>query len=425
MSDYDAVIAGGGMVGATLANLLAVALPELRVAVVEGRQPESMPAADAEWSNRVSAVSGASRHILHAAGAWQGIDSARLSPYRRMVVWDSSGAADSESSLRFDSAELGVSELGHIVENRSIQAGLFGALARCSQIEWLCPDRVEAFDAEASQVIVSLSRNNTISTRLLVGADGANSSVRRIAGIEVRQRDYHQHALVATVATERDHAQTAWQRFLPEGPLAFLPLADGRCSIVWSTTPAAAESLLQCSEEEFIAALQKASDSILGSIVGVSNRASFPLRALHARRYTGKRLALIGDAAHAVHPMAGQGVNLGFLDAAALAEVLAESLERGGDPGDSRPLRRYERWRKGENLAMAGSIDLLHRLFSAQAKPLGRLRATGLGLVDKSALIKRFFMLRATGVGGDLPRWARNDPGANDQVRNGRGNGVN
>ncbi len=425
MSDYDVVIAGGGMVGATLANLAAAALPGLRIAVVEGRQPEPMPAAGADWSNRVSAVSGASRHILQATGAWQHIASARLSPYRRMVVWDSTGSPDGDASLCFDSAELGASELGHIVENRSIQAGLFAALTGRCAIEWICPGRVEAFDAEAHQVIVSLTGSDTITTRLLVGADGANSSVRRIAGIRTRQRDYHQHAVVATVATERAHGQTAWQRFLPDGPLAFLPLADGQCSIVWSTTPAAAQGLLESTGQEFGAALQKASDDVLGSVVSVSGRASFPLRALHAQRYTGQRLALIGDAAHAVHPMAGQGVNLGFLDAAALAEVLAEAIERGADPGDSRPLRRYERWRKGENLAMAGSIDLLHRLFSAQAAPLGRLRAKGLGFIDSSALIKRFFMLRATGVGGDLPRWARDDPAAAGWSHTDSGNGVN
>ncbi len=425
MTDYDVVVAGGGMVGATLANLVAVASPGLRIAIVEGRQPEPMPALDDGWNNRVSAVSGASRHILQAAGAWQAMAPARLSPYRRMVVWDSSGSPDGAASLCFDSAELGVSELGHIVENRSIQAGLFAALARHSAIEWICPERVEAFDAEACRVIVALAGGETITTRLLVGADGANSSIRRIARIPTRQRDYQQHAVVATVATERAHTQTAWQRFLPDGPLAFLPLADGQCSIVWSTTPAAAESLLACTGQEFCAALEKASDGVLGSVESVSGRASFPLRALHARRYTGQRLALIGDAAHAVHPMAGQGVNLGFLDAAAMAEVLAEALERGADPGDSRPLRRYERWRKGENLAMAGSIDLLHRLFSARAAPLGHLRATGLGLIDKSALIKRFFMLRATGVGGDLPRWAREDARAGAWSHGNGGDGVN
>jgi 2-octaprenylphenol hydroxylase len=411
MSDFDIVVAGGGMVGATLASLVSRAVPALRIAVVEGRQPEPMPAPDAGWSNRVSAVSGASRHILQAAGAWAAIPQSRLSPYWRMTVWDARGSPNGPSALHFDSADLGASELGHIVENRCIQAGLFGALAERSGVTWLCPCRVEAFDVEARRVVVVLAGRDTVTTQLLVGADGANSSVRSIAGIGLQQRDYHQHAVVATVSTEREHARTAWQRFLETGPLAFLPLADGSCSIVWSTTPEEAQRLLRISDEAFCAALTQAGDGVLGAITSVTGRASFPLRSLHARRYTSPRMALIGDAAHAVHPMAGQGVNLGFLDAAALAEVLADSIGAGADPGDSGPLRRYERWRKGENLAMAAAIDLLHRLFSSQATPLALLRSRGLGLVDQSALIKRIFMLRATGVGGDLPRRARENLG--------------
>lgn len=397
------------MVGATLANLLGAAAPGMRIAVIEGRETEPMPAPDDEWGNRVSAVSGASRHVLTRAGAWDRIDAGRLSPYRRMTVWDATGSATGASSVHFDSADLGLAALGHIVENRCIQAALFAAAARRSGVEWLCPVMVEGFDAEDSQVIVALAGHDTITTRLLVGADGGNSAIRRFAGIASRQRDYRQQAVVATVRTERAHEETAWQRFLATGPLAFLPLADGRCSIVWSTTPDDAQRLLRASRAQFRDALQTASDSVLGAITDVSGRASFPLRALHASRYTSTRVALIGDAAHTVHPMAGQGVNLGFLDAAALGEVLADAAGAGADPGERRLLRRYERWRKGENIAMAVSIDLLHRLFSARATALGRLRASGLGMVDRSALAKRFFMNRATGLGGDLPRWARED----------------
>ncbi len=241
----------------------------------------------------------------------------------------------------------------------------------------------------------------------MVGADGADSRVRALAGIDEHRREYDQEAVVATVTTERSNPAIAWQRFLTTGPLAFLPLADGRSSIVWSTGPAEAARLVELPEDEFRAVLGEAFEHRLGAVTAVGRRARFTLRRAHAARYVGPRLALVGDAAHVVHPLAGQGVNLGLLDAATLAEVLLQGRARGCDLGALALLRRYERWRKGENLAMLAALDGLKRLFGASAPPLRWARSAGLSLVDRFPPAKRFFMRRAMGLEGDLPAAAR------------------
>jgi 2-octaprenylphenol hydroxylase len=407
MKDYDIIVAGGGMVGMTFARLLSQAVPGVRLAVIEARTPTAAPAEDAAWSARVSAVSAASQRILSAAGVWGLLPAHRLSPFRRMVVWDAAGAADGAGTVRFDSADIGVAELGHIVENVRIEHAYRDTLSQGAGVGMLFPEEVLGFDAEARRVVVALRDGGVVTARLLVGADGAHSRVRHYARIPVRGRRYDQHALVATVSCERDHEQTAWQRFLPSGPLAFLPLADGACSIVWSTGPEESERLMKMGERDFCVALELASDAVLGRITAAGRRFSFPLQLLHAARYSAERLALIGDAAHAVHPLAGQGVNMGFLDAAALAEVLAEALQRDEDPGDRRWLRRYERWRKGQNLVMLAAIDGLQRLFSNDVGPVRLLRGRGLDIVERSGVLKRFFALQAAGGAQDAPRVAR------------------
>jgi 2-octaprenylphenol hydroxylase len=224
-----------------------------------------------------------------------------------------------------------------------------------------------------------------------------------MAGLEVRGHDYEQRAVVCNLRCQLPHGETAWQRFLPQGPIALLPLADGRVSIVWSTTPERAAQLLEMDDESFRAAVAEASDGCLGEMLDAGPRAAFPLRMRHAPVYTRARYALVGDAAHTVHPLAGQGVNLGFLDAAALAQVVGAGLAAGRDPGDPALLRRYERWRKPENVLAMRAFDGINRLFSNDNPGLGAVRRAGLTLVDRLAPLKGVFIRRAMGLEGDLP----------------------
>jgi 2-octaprenylphenol hydroxylase len=397
---YDMVIAGGSMVGATLANALAAS--GLRIAVVEASS-ETGVQPGAEYDLRVSAVTEASRRLFETLEVWPAMVARRVSPFREMEVWDAAGSG----RIHFDGADIGVDALGYIVENRVIQAALIERLERFDDIDLIRPGSVEHFVPGADHVEVELDNGTALHGRLLVGADGARSRVRTEAGIPVRGWDYEQTAVVATVKTERPHHETAWQRFLPTGPLAFLPLRDGYCSIVWSTDPAQAQVLLELDDAGFCQQLSQAFDGALGAVLSTSRRAGFPLRLQHARSYVASRLALVGDAAHTIHPLAGQGVNLGLLDAAALAEVVYDSWRRGRDPGEFMVLRRYERWRKGDNLAMMSVMDGFKRLFGARGAALRQVRNLGLSLVDHVAPVKQSIMRRAMGTVGDLPRLAR------------------
>jgi 2-octaprenylphenol hydroxylase len=403
MPHYDLVIAGGGMVGAALA--CALAAEGVSVALIEAREPpRDWP--EGEIDNRVSALSRASQRILDRLGAWTPIIELGASPYRAMYVWDAGGSGH----IRFDGAEVGEPDLGHIVENRVIQRALWERLESHPTADLFCPARLEAFELDDLRVRVTLNTGSVLQASLLVGADGRDSPVRERAGITTHGWDYDQHALVANVSHELPHEETAWQRFLTTGPLAFLPLADGRSSIVWSCPPEQARALLSQEEPEFCSALGEAFDHRLGRVLETGPRAVFPLRLQHAQRYVLPRLALVGDAAHAVHPLAGQGVNLGFLDAATLAEALLDARARGRDLGTLPTLRRYERARKGDNLAMLAAMDAFKRVFSNDILPLRLVRNAGLDLADRMAPVKRLFLRRALGTLGELPTLAR--PGA-------------
>jgi len=325
-----------------------------------------------------------------------------------MHVWPHDGVARGAGALAFDAASLHEPDLGHIVENRVLQAA---ALAACAAAgARLMPASVTALEFEATAVRVTLAGDSgpaTLRARLIVGADGARSLVRRLAGLEVRIEDYEQQGVVARVRSERPHEATAWQRFLGHGTLALLPLASGECSIVWSLPRAEARRLLEAPPEEFERELTAASDGVLGRLQLASERIAPPLQRLLAPHYAVERVALIGDAAHVVHPLAGQGVNLGLLDAAALAEVLGSSLADGEDLGALRVLRRYERWRKGENEAMSTAFDAFNALLSTGQGALAGVARRGLGWVERSELAKRFFLERALGTAGDLPAAAR------------------
>jgi 2-octaprenylphenol hydroxylase len=408
----DVLIVGGGPVGGAAAALLARATRNdrtpMRIAVLEPRRMPALPS-DAPMDLRVSAFSRASERILHVAGAWRAISALRVSPYERMRVWHESVAPTDPAALVFDAAEVGEPNLGYIIETRIVQNALLDAAEEAGAR--IVPAGLSALSIGEHHVHVETT-SGPLAARLVVGADGAQSSVRACVGLTVETSGYEQTAIVATVATGRPHENTAWQCFLRTGTLAFLPLGDGTSSIVWSADDDVAKPLLDASPEAFALELARASDHALGDTRLVSERLSFPLRRLSAHHYVAQRCALIGDAAHVVHPLAGQGVNLGLLDAAALAELLVAGRREGEDPGALRVLRRYERWRKTEVQFMSAAIDAFDRVLAHGTGPLARIAQRGLGWVNRRQEMKRGFIRRALGLAGELPVAARGGGGA-------------
>lgn len=387
---HDVLIVGGGLVGAALAAALADTGWD--VGLVEVARPSPAPADDADFDLRVSAVSPAARRWLVDSDLWPAQAASRICAYQRMHVWTTGPAG----ALDFDAAELGLPALGHIVENRLLLAAAWDRLDR---VTVYCPARLSALALGNDRATVRLEDGREIAAALVVGADGGASPTRRLAGLEAGQRNYGQRGLVAVVGAEESHRETAWQRFLPGGPLALLPLADGRVSIVWSAPEAQVRGLERLPEDEFRGQLESASEQCLGRVTSVGPRASFPLKAQYVPDYVAPRLALVGDAAHVIHPLAGQGVNLGFQDAAALAAELGRARAEGGDPGALRRLSRYARARKGDNLAMLATTDALHHLFTSPHLLPRLVRGPGLSLVDALAPVKSALMGQATGDG--------------------------
>ncbi len=414
--DYDVVVVGAGPIGLATAMLLVdgAGLAPARIAVLDRRIPAALERANPpDIDLRVFALSRASEKILRAADAWADIAATRAESFERMHIWHADVPPHGGDALVFDAAEIGERDLGVIAENNVLQAALTGAARRAGVV--LLERELGALTQERGAVVLGASRGaapgapggDAVRARLVIGADGAQSRVRELAGLTALRGDYGQVAIVAMVSTARSHAHTAWQRFLGDGTLAFLPLANGFCSIVWSLPVARAESLLAADVPRFEHALMDDFDGALGAVKLESERLKFPLWRVSANQYVTARVALVGDAAHVVHPLAGQGANLGLLDAAALAEVVAGGLAEREDPGAERILRRYERWRRSENELMSAAIDAFDRLLARGSGRVAQIAQRGLPWVGKSSLAKRVFIERAMGLAGELPAAAR------------------
>ena len=386
----DVAVVGGGMVGAAAA--LALARAGFSTALLEARAPSAWNAAD-EVDLRVVGLAPSSLALLDDLGVWTSIREARAGPYARMHVWD----AESGATIDFDAATEGHDLLGYIVENNLVQWTLWQAL-EAAGVRRLCPAEVKGFEAREDRIQLELADGETLTAGLLVAADGAASPLRQLAGIGTRGRDYAQRAVVAHVRTERPHENTAWQRFLPSGPLALLPLADGRSSLVWSLPEAEARRVLALDGHAFLDELGIASDFRLGRIVGSTKRAAFPLKLQLAERYQAERFVLLGDAAHAVHPLAGQGVNLGLRDVAELRDTLVAARTAGRDIGAAHVLRRYARRRRSADTLDALGFDALARIYAWQSPALVAARGLGVRLLDHLSPLKRRISEHAAGL---------------------------
>lgn len=416
----DIAIVGAGMVGMTLACLLADS--GLRVRVIEARDSDRQSLIDAEqqqrsndFDNRVSALTIASQQILNHASAWPLMQNMRVTPYTRMDVWDGEGSGN----IQFNSHELQESCLGHIVENRVTLAALYQASLNMPAIEWQsgsrltglseCEAECEADNPDPFRTL-SFADGSSLKARLVIAADGAMSNTRRLADLPMWEWDYGHHAIVTTVHIAEGHQHTCWQRFTDDGPLAFLPVSgadDQHGSIVWSSSPDHANALMELDDDAFCQALERAIEGRLGKVSAPQPRMSVPLRQRHASRYVQAGFAAIGDAAHTIHPLAGQGVNLGLLDAAVLAEVILEARANGESWQSDYVLHRYQRQRQGENLKMAASMEGFKRLFATEAPVPRLLRNVGMSLMNRTPMVKNHIVQQAMGLSGNLPRFAR------------------
>lgn len=387
----DVAVGGGGVVGAACA--LVLAREGLEVMLVEGREPPRW--SPSQLDLRVYAFAPDNAALLDAAGVWDAVRDARAQPYRRMRVWDAAGGDE----LRFDADALGRTQLGWIVENALLVDRLWAALPAAG-VQVRCPARVEAMQQDADGVTLRLDDGTRIDARLAVAADGGDSTLRRLAGLEVTAHDYAQRGVVAFVCTGEPHEDTAWQRFLPSGPLAFLPFADGLSSIVWTLPDAEAERVLALDEASFGRELTQAMGGQRGEVALASPRAAFPLKRQLARDYVAGRVIVAGDAAHVVHPLAGQGVNLGLRDVAALRDGIRAATAKRADWDAPHRLERWARQRRSENATAAHAFDGINRLFSNDEMHLTLLRGPLLGLAGKLPPLVDFFWRHAAGQRG-------------------------
>ncbi len=405
MHEAEIVISGGGMVGLSLG--LALAQGDFRTVVADVAPMTAQ--LDPQFDGRVSALAYASIRMYRALGVWEALER-DAQPIREILVTDGApGRAASPFSLHFDAQEMGASQLGAIVENRHIRAALQGKALSEKNLTIIAPAAVKSVSTQAGGVTALLGNGETVAARLAVAADGRVSPLRDAAGIKTIGWSYPQIGIVATVEHERPHNGVAYEHFLPAGPFAILPMTGNRASLVWTEEKAKAPALLALDEDRFNEELARRFGAHLGAVQATGPRWSYPLSFHIARDFVKPRFALAGDCAHGIHPIAGQGLNLGLKDAAALAEVLLDAARLGQDIGALDVLKRYERWRRFDSVALAASTDALNRLFSNDIEPLRVLRDIGMGIVDSIGPARRFFMRHAGGDVGKLPRLMRGE----------------
>ncbi|MBO6226482.1 MAG: FAD-dependent monooxygenase [Shewanella sp.] len=396
---YDIAIVGGGMVG--LATAIGLAQADLNVVVIDAGHTDAVVG---EPRLRVSAINKASQRLLENLGAWTYLDTSRATPYQKMAVWDKDGFG----KIAFDANSISETSLGAIIENDAISFALAKRVAEFDNITHIENQRLERIAFGEREAWLTLANGDNVSAALVIAADGANSWVREQCKIPLTFWDYGHHAIVATIRTEMPHLATARQVFLKDGPLAFLPLyEDNLCSIVWSVPPERANELLAMDKVQFERNLTAAFDGRFGICQLESERQAFPLRMRYARHFARHRLVLAGDAAHTIHPLAGQGVNLGFLDAASIIEVISELQQAGKDIGDYAQLRALERWRKADAMEMIAAMEGFKRLFEGTNPLKKAIRDLGLNLVDNVAGLKTVFIQQAMGNKSALPKLCR------------------
>ena len=396
--EFDVIVVGGGMVGAAVACCLGGS--NLQVAVIEAQTPKAF-APEQAHDLRVSALSVASKKILESIGAWPGVIARRSCPFRRMRVWENQG------DTTFNSNDIAYPELGHIVENRITQLALLERASQFANVQLLMPQTISKISYDGRCSTIQLADGRGLRAKLLVAADGGQSRVRQSVGIGVTSWDYNQHALVIYIETAYPQQDITWQRFVPSGPQAFLPLTGNYGSIVWYNSPDEVRRLQALPYPQLQAELMAKFPDCLGEVTQILGVTSFPLKRQHAQRYVKPGVALVGDAAHMINPLAGQGVNIGFLDAAALAEVLIQAQKQGKNIADLSVLQQYEKQRRNQNLKMMTVMDMFYRFFSNDILPVKLLRNVGLGFAQHITPVRLKVMKEAMGLEGRLPKLAR------------------
>lgn len=399
--EWDVVVVGGGMVGAALA--LGLAQQDFQVLVLERHLPDLSWDSDRVYQTRVSALNRASENILKNLGAWSGIERRRYQPFTAMHVWDEVTPAE----VHFSAEDMGEPNLGYIVENRLVQAALWESMIALPNVKVLLDAKLDNLDLQNEQACLSLQDGNVLKADLIVAADGAMSQVRQLANIGLETHDYEQCAVVGCVKTELSHQNTCWQRYCKEGPFAFLSMVDNVSSIAWYLPIDKMQWALSLSDKDFSEAVTEASGWKLGAVTEVAERVAFPLVRRHARHYVKPHLALVGDAAHTISPQAGQGVNLGFLDVAALVETLIEARSQNRSIGQFSVLRRYERWRRGDNALVQRSMEGFDWLFSQNAALKAPFRRAAIPLANQLTPVKNWLMERALYGREALPEMAK------------------
>ncbi|MEA3406220.1 MAG: UbiH/UbiF/VisC/COQ6 family ubiquinone biosynthesis hydroxylase [Pseudomonadota bacterium] len=398
---WDVIVVGGGMVGAALA--VGLGQKKFKVLVLERQQPELSWDENSPYQTRVSALTRASEKIIKNLGAWQGIKSRRYHPFTAMHVWDEITPAE----VHFSASDMGEPNLGYTVENSIIQASLWEQMGELNNIHVLLDVKLETLDLQTDQACLVLENVGELKADLVVAADGAMSQVRQMANIGLETHDYEQCAVVGCVKTELPHQDTCWQRYRKDGPFAYLSMGNNVSSIAWYLPTDKMQWALSLSDKEFAEAISEASDWKLGSVTEVAERAAFPLTRRHAEHYVKPHLALVGDAAHTIHPQAGQGVNLGLLDAAALIDTLVDARQRNKPIGQFSVLRSYERWRRGDNAIVQRSMEGFDWLFKQDASLKATVRRGLLPAVNRLTPVKNWLMAQALNGREALPELAK------------------